>query len=172
MLHRYLIALGSNVPHHAYGQPRQILAAAALMIGGGDAALERMSPIVKTAPLGPSRRRFANAAAIAQAALNPQEMLEHLQAIEAHFGRKAGGRRWAARVLDLDIVLWSGGIWCADGLAIPHVAFRTREFVLQPAAAIAPGWRDPVSGLTLRQLHARLTRARPTLRWAAGGEGP
>jgi 2-amino-4-hydroxy-6-hydroxymethyldihydropteridine diphosphokinase len=33
-----------------------------------------------------------------------------------------------------------------------------RHFVLGPAAAIAAGWRDPVSGLTVRQLAARLNR--------------
>jgi 7,8-dihydro-6-hydroxymethylpterin-pyrophosphokinase len=43
----------------------------------------------------------------------------------------------------------------------PHPQFRRRAFVLGPACAIARGWRDPVSGLTLAQLHARLTRRRP-----------
>jgi 2-amino-4-hydroxy-6-hydroxymethyldihydropteridine diphosphokinase len=58
-------------------------------------------------------------------------------------------------VLDLDIVLWSGGAWSSPDLTVPHIAFRERGFVLDPAAAIAPAWRDPVSGLTLRQLAAR-----------------
>ncbi len=46
-------------------------------------------------------------------------------------------------------------------LIVPHVSFRERGFVLHPAAALAPDWRDPVGGLTLRQLRARLTRPRP-----------
>jgi 2-amino-4-hydroxy-6-hydroxymethyldihydropteridine diphosphokinase len=73
-------------------------------------------------------------------------------------------------VLDCDIVLWSGGVWRSGGrtmpLAIPHPAFAIRAFVLTPALAIAPGWRDPVSGLTLAHLHARLTRRRPLPRGA------
>jgi 2-amino-4-hydroxy-6-hydroxymethyldihydropteridine diphosphokinase len=68
-------------------------------------------------------------------------------------------------VLDLDIVLWSGGAWASPGLTIPHPRFRTRQFVLGPAASIAPTWRDPLSGLTLRQLAYRLaaSASRPGL---------
>uniref|UniRef100_UPI0015771B8A 2-amino-4-hydroxy-6- hydroxymethyldihydropteridine diphosphokinase n=1 Tax=Sphingomonas bacterium TaxID=1895847 RepID=UPI0015771B8A len=76
------------------------------------------------------------------------------------FGRRRG-RRWGARVLDLDIVLWSGGSWRSPGLTIPHPAFRDRRFVLDPMVALAPRWRDPVTGLTIRQLAAQLTRRRP-----------
>ena len=78
--------------------------------------------------------------------------------IEREFGRRPGGQRWAARVLDLDVVLWSGGCFAAPDLIIPHLQFRDRAFVLGPAAAIAPRWRDPVTGLTIRQLRARLAR--------------
>jgi 2-amino-4-hydroxy-6-hydroxymethyldihydropteridine diphosphokinase len=64
-------------------------------------------------------------------------------------------------VLDLDLVLWSGGAWASDRLVLPHPEFRRRTFVLAPAATIAPAWRDPLTGLTVRQLGARLNRANP-----------
>jgi len=67
-------------------------------------------------------------------------------------------------VLDLDIVLWNGGAYAADDLVIPHPAFRIRAFVLVPAARIAGDWRDPLTGLTIRQLAARLTKPRPAPR--------
>jgi 2-amino-4-hydroxy-6-hydroxymethyldihydropteridine diphosphokinase len=35
---------------------------------------------------------------------------------------------------------------------VPHVAFRTRDFVLRPLAQIAPRWRDPLTARTIRQL--------------------
>jgi 2-amino-4-hydroxy-6-hydroxymethyldihydropteridine diphosphokinase len=84
-------------------------------------------------------------------------MLAALKAIERAMGRR-GGRRWGARVIDLDIVLWSGGRWRTRTLVVPHPAFRARAFVLRPAAAIAPRWRDPVTGRTLAQLAARNQR--------------
>lgn len=106
---------------------------------------------------------FANAAAIIASPLDPPALLIRLHEIEAHFGRERRGQKWRARVLDLDIILWSGGIWADDrpALHIPHLAMRSRGFVITPAAMIAPYWRDPVTGLTIRQLQSRLTRPKP-----------
>ena len=158
---RYLVALGSNRRHHRLGRPEAVLRAAFGALDGKGLKLKAASPIVASAPLGPSHRRYANAAALVKTRLAPEDMLDRLQAIERRFGRRGGGRRWGARVLDLDIVLWSGGAWSSPGLTVPHTAFRTRRFVLGPAARIAPRWRDPLSGLSLRHLLARLTRPRP-----------
>ena len=146
-----------------------MLRAAFAALGGKGLKLKAASPIVASAPLGPSHRRYANAAALVKTRLSPEELLDRLQGIERRFGRRRGGRRWGPRVLDLDIVLWSGGAWSSPHLTVPHVAFRTRRFVLGPVAAIAPRWRDPVSGLSLQQLLARLTRPRPLPIGPCGG---
>lgn len=161
----YLIALGSNVRHYRYGSPANVVRAAidALAAEVG-ISVECVSPIMSSAPLGPSRRQYANAVAILCTELDPPELLTLLKDVERSFGRKKRGLRWGSRVIDLDIVLWSGGVWVTDGLIVPHKQFRQRAFVLAPALAIAPDWRDPLSGLTLRQLHARLTRPAPLLR--------
>jgi 2-amino-4-hydroxy-6-hydroxymethyldihydropteridine diphosphokinase len=151
---RYLIALGSNVRHHRHGPPRQVLRAALETLEQAGIEVERRSRVIETAPHGPSLRRYANAAAVVASSLEPEAMLAVLKRIERRFGRRRG-RRWGARVLDLDIVLWKGGPWSSPGLTVPHVAFRHRRFVLLPAAEIAGSWRDPLSGLTLRQLAAR-----------------
>ncbi|HVR90556.1 MAG TPA: 2-amino-4-hydroxy-6-hydroxymethyldihydropteridine diphosphokinase [Novosphingobium sp.] len=158
---RYLVALGSNMRHHRHGRPRQILQAALEALADERIIVSHSAPILFTAPLGPSRRRYANGAAVVSSALEPEAMLARLQAVERRFGRRRTGQRWTARVLDLDIVLWDGGFWSSPALTIPHPQFRHRDFVLHPACAIAPCWRDPLTGLTLRQLRARLTRPRP-----------
>ena len=129
------------------------------------------APIVTSAPLGPSLRRYANTAALIASPLEPDDLLDRLQSMERVFGRKPGGQRWSSRVLDLDIVLWSGGPWSSPGLTVPHASFRERTFVLGPACKIAADWRDPITGLTLSQLKARLTKPRP-LPKRARGEGP
>ena len=118
------------------------------------------APIIDSAPVGPSLRRYANSAVLLRTWHAPCALLGELKATERAFGRIAGGQRWGARVLDLDIILWDGGPYTSRALTIPHQAFRDRAFVLAPAAAIAPTWRDPLTRLTLRQLHARLTRRR------------
>jgi 2-amino-4-hydroxy-6-hydroxymethyldihydropteridine diphosphokinase len=116
------------------------------------------APIIRTDPIGPSLRRYANSAALVETELGPAALLALAKRIERGFGRRRGGQRWTSRVLDLDLVLWSGGCFTAPDLVIPHPLFRTRAFVLNPAVRIAPRWRDPVTGLSVRQLHARLTR--------------
>ena len=161
---RYLVALGSNQRHHRLGPPERVLLAALLALDRQGLKLERAGPLVQSAPLGPSRRRYANGAAVVKTKLQPGAMLAHVKAIEAQFGRRRGGQRWAARVLDLDLILWSGGVWASPGLTIPHPQFRARSFVLGPACSIAGAWRDPLTGLTLNHLKARLTRRRPAPR--------
>lgn len=149
---RYAIALGSNRPGR-HGSPSREVAAALDAIGGVTA----VSPLLRTAPLGPSKRRFVNAVALIETIEDPPALLRRLKEIERAFGRRRG-QSWAARVIDLDIVLWSGGAWASTGLTVPHPQFRTRDFVLRPLAAVTPRWRDPISGLSMRQLRARLTR--------------
>lgn len=146
--------------HPADGPPRNVLHAAVEVLEDVGLLFHAVSPIIETPAMGRSRRRFANAAAVVETMREPPVLLGVLKAIELAFGRRARGAPWGARVLDLDIVLWDGGIWTERGLAIPHPEFRQRDFVLGPASAIAPQWRDPVTGLSLAQLHARLTKPR------------
>lgn len=164
MRQRYLIALGSNQRHHRHGRPPQVLRAAVAALAKAGLAVEAVALIMASAPLGPSLRCYANSAALIATDLAPDELLDLLKDIERRFGRRPRGQRWSARVLDLDLVLWSGGAWSSPSLTVPHAAFRTRDFVLSPAVALTPDWRDPLSNLSLRQLKARLTRPRPVPR--------
>ncbi|HZG09146.1 MAG TPA: 2-amino-4-hydroxy-6-hydroxymethyldihydropteridine diphosphokinase [Allosphingosinicella sp.] len=157
----YAVALGSNRRHGVYGAPAAVVrAAGAALAAEPGVALETLSTIRATPALGPAGRSFANAAAILSSSHDPAQMLVRLKAIERAFGRRPG-RRWGPRVLDLDIVLWSHGPFAEASLTIPHPAFRARRFVLDPLAELVPGWRDPLTGLTIRQLHARLAAPRP-----------
>jgi 2-amino-4-hydroxy-6-hydroxymethyldihydropteridine diphosphokinase len=148
---RYVIALGSN-RRSRHGSPEATLRAALAELRPIAA-----SPIITSAPLGPSHRRYANAVALIETGEHPPELLARLKTIERAFGRRRG-QRWGARVLDLDIILWSEGAWASPGLIVPHPQFRLRRFVLDPLVAIAPQWRDPIWGLSIRQLAFRARR--------------
>jgi 2-amino-4-hydroxy-6-hydroxymethyldihydropteridine diphosphokinase len=148
----YVIALGSN-RRGRHGSPEAEVRAAIAALGG----VVRAAPIIATAPMGHARRRFANAAALVESVETPPELLARLKAIERVFGRRRG-RRWDSRVIDLDIVLWSGGAWSGPGVTVPHPHFRHRDFVLRPLLALVAGWRDPLTGRTIRQLAARAMR--------------
>ncbi len=151
----YAIGIGSN-RRGRHGGPVDEVRAALTTIGVVVAA----SPIIMTPPLGPSIRRFANAAALIDSDESPPVLLARLKRIESAFGRRRG-QRWGARVIDLDILLWSGGRWHDGQLTIPHIGVASRSFVLKPLMTIAPDWRDPVSGRTVRQLAHAVDRPRP-----------
>jgi 2-amino-4-hydroxy-6-hydroxymethyldihydropteridine diphosphokinase len=157
MSHLYAIAIGSNRPHGRHGRPSGVVAAAI-------AELDRTFTLFDASPLwlnpasGGAGRDFANAAALVESELEPAAMLAALKAIERAFGRRPG-KRWGPRVLDLDLLAWSGGRWRDRRLTIPHPALATRLFMLAPLTAIAPRW--PLLGtLTPRHLTARLGKRR------------
>lgn len=154
----YAIAIGSNRPHGRHGRPAGV-AEAAIMRLDEEFGLFDASPIILNAAHGGAGRDFANAIALVESDVEPAEMLKRLKAIERDFGRRRG-RRWGPRVLDLDLVLWSGGKWKSRRLTVPHLQLHKRSFVLQPLAAIAPNWR--ICGpLTARHLAERLARRAP-----------
>ncbi len=166
MPYLYAIALGSNRRHGRHGGPRETIAAAGIALRAAGLTILRISPIIDTPALGPAGRGFANAAAVIETPLDPPALLTLLKRVERRFGRRPG-RRWGARVLDLDIILWSGGRWpqgtrraAPHALAVPHRAHGQRAFVLTPLLAIAPDWR--IAGArTVRHAHARLNARRP-----------
>lgn len=158
--HLYVVGIGSNRPLARTLGPHAIVKAAFAALDEAPLHILQRSPILATRPLGPSLRTYANAAALVATPLEPLALLALLQAIERRFHRRRY-RRWGPRTLDLDLLLWSGGTVNHKTLTLPHPAFRIRAFVLEPLHAIAPRWRDPVTGLTIAQLRARLTRSKP-----------
>lgn len=154
--HLYAIGIGSNRRHGRFGRPPGVVEAAIARLDK-DFGLFDASPIVLNPALGRAGREFANAVALVESKLEPPAMLAALKAIERDFGRR-GSKRWGSRVLDLDLVAWSGGKWRTRWLTVPHPALEKRSFVLGPLTAIAPNW--PVRGvLTARHLAHRLARA-------------
>ena len=158
MSYLYAIAIGSNRPHGRFGRPAGVVEAAIVRLDQ-DFGLFDASPVVLNPAHGGAGRDFANAVAVIESDTEPPGMLRRLKAIEREYGRRRG-KRWGPRVLDLDLVLWSGGPFHSLRLTIPHPQLASRAFVLQPLAAIAPRW--PVVGsLSVRHLAHRLARRAP-----------
>ena len=156
--HLYAIGIGSNRRHGRFGRPAGVVEAAIARLDQ-DFGLFDASPIVLNPAHGGAGREFANAVALIESGLDPLAMLRQLKAIEREYGRRRG-RRWGCRVLDLDLVAWSGGQWRSRRLTVPHPAAASRSFVIGPLAAIAPGLR--LDGpLTARHLAHRLARRAP-----------
>ena len=140
------IALGSNLGDRE-GQLRE----AGIRLRGFLDGL-CLSAFLETDPVDVEPQpRFLNAAGIGRTQLTARALLDRLLQIEQSFGRvrPAPG---APRTLDLDLILYGDAIIDEPGLIVPHPRFRGREFVLAPLVTIAPEWRDPVTGKTMREL--------------------
>lgn len=80
---------------------------------------------------------YINGVVSLETSLDPESLILHLQAIEAAQGRERRVR-WAARTLDLDILLYGDRVIATDRLQVPHPRLSERNFVLYPLADISP----------------------------------
>jgi len=136
------VALGANL-----GQPdlqvRDAVAALAAMPG---TRLLAASSLYRSAPVGVGEQpEFTNAVAAIETGLGARALLDALLAIEARFGRR---REFpgAARMLDLDLLLYGDQTIDEPGLVVPHPRMHERAFVLAPLAEIAPDATIPGKG--------------------------
>ena len=90
--------------------------------------------------------------------MDPEALLDALQAIENSHGRKRT-LRWGARTLDLDILLFGAQQLDTARLQVPHPRMAERNFVLEPLAQLAPNLTMP-DGTPLQTLLAQCPRNR------------
>jgi 2-amino-4-hydroxy-6-hydroxymethyldihydropteridine diphosphokinase len=111
------------------------------------ARVEKTSRVYATAPVGgPPQPEFLNAAAAVVYEGAPLDLLDALLAIEARLGR-VRGERWGPRTVDLDL-LWIEGVAIdTPRLVVPHPRLHERAFALVPLLEVAPGARDPRTGI-------------------------
>ena len=152
-----LVALGSNLAHPQIGPPAAVLDAALDEMLAAGIRVVRVSRYYASAPVPDSDQPwFVNAAAEVETELPPEDLLNALHGIEAAFGR-ARGEANAARTLDLDLLAYGGEITApGEHLQLPHPRLAERAFVLLPLMDLAPDWRHPVSGRTVREMLAEL----------------
>jgi 2-amino-4-hydroxy-6-hydroxymethyldihydropteridine diphosphokinase len=147
------IALGSNLGNRQAHLESAVARLHALL---SDLSVSRVLETEPVAVAGP-QGRFLNAAAAGGFEGAARDLLTHLLGIECEHGRERP-HPGAPRTLDLDLIFFGGERLDEPGLVVPHPRFRERRFVLEPLAEVAPDWRDPVTGLTVRELLTRLLR--------------
>ncbi|MGH2445792.1 MAG: 2-amino-4-hydroxy-6-hydroxymethyldihydropteridine diphosphokinase [Candidatus Limnocylindria bacterium] len=139
---RVFIGLGGNL-----GEPAVAFRAAASELRGIGQVV-RTSSLYDTAPRDSlDQPNFLNAALELETDLEPAELLNALKRLELALGRDPQGRRWAPRVLDLDILVIDGRCITdpEHDLIVPHPRLQERRFALEPLAELDPGllpWRD------------------------------
>jgi 2-amino-4-hydroxy-6-hydroxymethyldihydropteridine diphosphokinase len=155
---RCLIGLGSNSGDRAWHLDEALRRLAA----NARLQLLRKSTWRETQPIGGpvGQNRYLNGAVILDTSLGPHELLQLLNEVESQLGRRRA-RRWDARTIDLDLLLYDDLVLSATDLQLPHPRMAWRRFVLEPAAEIAGEMRHPTVGWTIARLLEHLDTARP-----------
>ena len=111
------------------------------------------SRLYQTVPVGgpADQPDYLNGALEIATTLEPLELLQRCQTIEATFGRQRSVR-WGARTLDIDLLLFEQRIIASDTLQLPHPRLSERGFVLQPLCDLAPELVHPQQHQTLAAL--------------------
>jgi 2-amino-4-hydroxy-6-hydroxymethyldihydropteridine diphosphokinase len=79
-------------------------------------------------------------------------VLERLHGIEAACGRPRQAPKWAARSMDLDVLLYGDSVGEFPGAVLPRPDLLRRPYMLGPLAELAPDLVHPTVGRTIGEL--------------------
>ena len=133
------IALGSN-KDDKFKNLQNAIDAIHVQIG----SISSISKVYKSPAFGFESEDFLNCCLILKSALNPEEVLKKLLAIETSLGRvRTKKNSYEARIIDLDIIFAEDKIIDTKTLQIPHPEMSKRKFVLQPLNDVASKVNHP-----------------------------
>lgn len=156
--HRVFVGLGSNLDDPV----SQLDTAIDSLQRTPDVSVLAVSGYYRSSPVGPQDQDdFINAVIELSTSLEPEVLLETLQAIELKQGR-VRERHWGPRTLDLDILYYEGVTRDTETLTVPHPRMTERAFVLIPLYDLAPelvidgqpleNWLDKTDDQTVEHL--------------------
>ncbi len=145
------LGLGANL-----GDREANIRKALELLAGRGVGVRVVSALIETESVGgpPGEPMFINGAALVETDLSPRELLEVCAEVELALGRDRSAGRWAARTIDLDILVYGQRVIDAPDLTVPHPRIAKRGFVLEPLAEIAPGLGVPGTGKSVAELWA------------------
>lgn len=112
------------------------------------ARIIRVSNFYITQPLErPDQPLYRNGAVRVEFDRGPRSLkFDVLRAIEEALGRKRGADRFAARTIDLDVVLYGDALLNDGEIVLPNPDMFTRAFVAAPLLDIEPALHIPGGG--------------------------
>jgi len=164
---RYFIGLGANLGDRL-ANLRKVVRRLELL----GHVLARSRVYASSAVGGPPQPPYLNAAVLLDCSLEPLELLQATQAIEAELGRdRASEVRWGPRLVDVDLLLAGRhGELCFDvpDLQLPHPRMGERGFALVALLDLDPTLIHPTLSRPLKALVAPAHAAGQ--QWAPTGD--
>ena len=106
----------------------------------------RFSSLYRSKPIDHSPQPdYLNAVAKVNTHLSPLELLRVCQHIEI-MQHRIREKKWGARTIDLDIILYGMQVIASAELIVPHKEMMNRAFVLVPLAEIESDLKVPILG--------------------------
>jgi 2-amino-4-hydroxy-6-hydroxymethyldihydropteridine diphosphokinase len=112
----------------------------------------RVSPAYRNKPFGFEGADFINLVVGFTTDEPVERVRAGLQKIEALCDRPPNAPKWAARTMDLDILLYGDAISSEPGLLLPRPDLLRRAYMLKPLTDIAPEVVHPIEKKTMREL--------------------
>ena len=146
-MERCLIGVGANI------NPEENIAEGLLLLGRRVRILA-VSPFYVTAPIGrPEQPDYLNGVVVVEHGGGPAALRDDiLRPVEAARGRVRTADAYAARTLDLDVLLYGDRTGHEAGMTLPDPHLWERPFLAAAALAVLPGLVVPGVGRPLREL--------------------
>lgn len=122
-----------------------------------------LSTVYETKAVGFDGDDFYNLVAGFDTERDVRQVAAELREIERDAGRGRGTERFAARTIDLDLLLYDDLVMDEGGIKLPRNEILTYGFVLGPLAEIARDRTHPVLGVSFDELWHAFDRAGETL---------
>lgn len=141
MAHIY-VGLGSNI------EPEKNLSLAVRELRQKYGDLE-VSSVYRSAAVGFDGDDFLNLVVGFVSDDQPPEICDEIERLHDLVGRARGSDKWAARPLDIDLLLYDDRIIDERPVRVPRSDILQYSFVLRPLAELSPDLVHPVTGKTM-----------------------
>jgi 2-amino-4-hydroxy-6-hydroxymethyldihydropteridine diphosphokinase / dihydropteroate synthase len=148
------ISIGSNLGHRLH-----YLQTALVYLNQNGFRIIKKSPVIETAPLLPPNaalewhdKPYLNMVVAGEFNASLENLLTIIKNIEQRMGRLIPAKRWAPRIIDLDILLADDQVVDSEALHVPHPELLNRPFLIHLLALMAPELKYPQTQKTFTEI--------------------
>lgn len=159
-----VIALGSNLGEKSLNIEQALYSISSFIEITAISSFFYSDPQLKDESPPEWNKHFLNLAFKCSTSYSPNQILHKLKEIELSINFIRNRNIWAARKIDLDIILYNNTLITSKTLTVPHKEMLSRDFVLLPLQQLLPRYRFHDNnnvkkyGKSINQLYKEITK--------------